>query len=142
MTDIASLVLGLPATVEGIIKTCNAIQKYRDLKEDHRLAVNRAVFGSKKLIYYIGFINIEPALKDNAMLAETMQHELLKEALLHASESMLTMACVVENWTIRLGLNTSAGGRQFMAKFAAVIAEKLARNQNTATATRFSRSPI
>lgn len=141
MTDIVSLVLGLPATVEGIIKTCNAVQRYRGLHEDHKLAINRAVFGSKKLVYYIGFIDTEP-LKKDAAISETMRHKLLEEALLHASDAVLTMARVVENWTVRLGLNTSSDGRQYMAKLATAIAEKLSRNQKIVTATRFNSSAI
>ncbi|EJC99801.1 uncharacterized protein FOMMEDRAFT_160243 [Fomitiporia mediterranea MF3/22] len=139
MVDFVSLVLGFPATVEGIVKTCRVVHDYRQLQDDHRLAINRAIFGTKKLAYYVAFINVKAVHTDPQSLEARRQH-LLIEAFLHASDAMLTMAYVVESWTVRLRMDTAKSGREYMARLAAAVAEKLARSQKSSNVTGFDRS--
>ncbi|KAL5530906.1 hypothetical protein ACEPAG_3782 [Sanghuangporus baumii] len=141
MADFVSLVLSFPSIVEGVVKTCRSVQEYRHLQHNHMEAIKRASFGSRKLAYYVSFIDVDTA-KSGIAADDSQQQYLLEEAVLHAYNAMLTTARVVEDWTIRLQITTHSNSRIFMARMAQNIAERLMLKYKLEPLSRFRRSKV
>lgn len=136
--DIASLVISLPTVIDAVVKTCNAAKKYNGIQEQHIQVIQRAIFNTKKLAYYSGFINVDdlhhsnyddPRTDDDGEAGAEHQ-QLLEEALLHAIDAVQVVQTIVEEWALRLGIERSSGGRVIMAKIATFLAEKLMRTRD------------
>ena len=128
MSDFVSLVLGIPTTIEGIVKACRALDDYRNLEERHQAAVDRAEFGCRKLAYYVSFIATDAIRPHRRRVVDARQQQLVEEAIYHANDAMENVERVIAGWSVRLG-GAEKSGRMFVASLADAISERMKKNK-------------
>ncbi|EJC99795.1 uncharacterized protein FOMMEDRAFT_160236 [Fomitiporia mediterranea MF3/22] len=111
MTDVAGLILGIPSTVKGFVDAARVLQSYHNLDRDHKESVKRAVFISEVLEYYACLVDTDK-LGD----IDNKSYRLMSDAFTHAVEAHCAAARVVEEWSVKLGIQTGSGSKEELEK--------------------------